>query len=87
MSTGANQPFRPAGTVAASASTTAANVALAGGGAAVLVYNASAATAFFRLGAAAGPECPASSDTPVPPGEQECTGVMPGRSCAMPPLS
>jgi hypothetical protein len=67
MSTGANQPFRPAGTVGAAASTTVANVALAGGGAAVLVYNASSATAFFRLGAATGLTA-TTADTPVPPG-------------------
>jgi len=69
MSTGANQPFRPAGTVAAAASTTAANVALAGGGAALLVYNASGAIAFFRLGMAVGLTA-TTSDTPVPPGSR-----------------
>lgn len=67
MSTGANQPFRPAGTVVALATTTAANVALAGGGGAVLVYNSSTATAFFRLGAASGLTA-TNTDTPVPPG-------------------
>ncbi|EKM99031.1 MULTISPECIES: hypothetical protein [Acidocella] len=67
MASGATQPFRPAGTVAASASTSAVNVALAGGGQAVLVYNASAATAFFRLGGASGLSA-SGSDTPVPAG-------------------
>ncbi len=67
MSTGANQPFRPAGTVAIAASTTPGNVTLAGGGGAVLVYNATAATAFFKLGAAIGLSA-TTSDTPVPPG-------------------
>jgi hypothetical protein len=49
------------------ASTTSAAVALAGGGSAVLVYNASAATAFFRLGAAAGLTA-LVTDTPIPAG-------------------
>jgi hypothetical protein len=67
MSTGANQPFRPAGTAAAAASTAVTNVALNGGGGAVLIYNAAAATAFFRLGGASGLSA-AVSDTPVPAG-------------------
>ncbi|MDE1883217.1 MAG: hypothetical protein KGH70_04475 [Rhodospirillales bacterium] len=67
MATGSTQPFRPAGTVGASASTTSANVTLVGGGQAVLVYNASTSVAFFRLAAAAGVVA-ALSDTPVPPG-------------------
>ena len=54
MSTGSTQPFRPAGTATVAASTTAQTVALVGGGNAVLVYNASGATAFFRLGGATG---------------------------------
>ena len=67
MSTGANQPFRPAGTAVIAASTTPGNVTLAGGGSAVLVYNATGATAFFKLGAATGLTA-TTSDTPVPPG-------------------
>ncbi len=67
MATGSTQPFRPAGTVGASASTTAANVALVGGGQAVLVYNATTANAFFRLGGASALTA-TISDTPVPPG-------------------
>ncbi len=67
MSTGSTQPFRPAGTVAVSASTTVSNAALVGGGHAVLVYNAAASTAFFRLGAAASLTA-TTADTPVPPG-------------------
>jgi hypothetical protein len=69
MSTGANQPFRPAGTVAAAASTTAANVPLSGGGAALLIYNAAASTAFFRLGGASGLTV-GTTDTPVPAGSR-----------------
>ena len=67
MSTGANQPFRPAGTAAAAASTTVANVTLSGGGGAVLVYNATTAIAFFRLVGASGLTATAS-DTPLPGG-------------------
>lgn len=69
MSTGSTQPFRPAGTVSAAASTTAKTVALSGGGNAVLVYNAAAATAFFRLGAASN-LLASTADTPVPPGSR-----------------
>lgn len=67
MSVGANQPFRPAGTVAALVSTTAANVPLSGGGGAVLIYNAASSTAFFRLGGASGLTA-TITDTPVPAG-------------------
>ena len=67
MSIGATQPFRPAGTAAATATTTVSNVSLIGGGGAVLVYNAAASTAFFRLGGASGLTA-TTSDTPVPPG-------------------
>ncbi len=67
MSTGSVQPFRPAGTASAAASTSSVSVALAGGGHAVLVYNASAGTAFFRLGATSALTA-LTSDTPVPPG-------------------
>ncbi len=67
MSVGANQPFRPAGTVAAMASTTVANVQLNGGGGAVLIYNAAPSTAFFRLGGASGLTATVA-DTPVPAG-------------------
>lgn len=67
MSTGANQPFRPAGTVAAAASVTPVTVALNGGGAALLIYNAASSTAFFRLGGATGLTA-TTADTPVPAG-------------------
>lgn len=67
MATGSTQPLRPAGTLALAASTMSANGMLIGGGGAVLVYNASVATAFFRLGAAGGLVA-LPSDTPVPPG-------------------
>ncbi len=67
MATGSTQPFRPAGTASLAASTTSSAIALAGGGSAVLVYNASSATAFFRLGAATGLTA-LNTDTPLPPG-------------------
>jgi hypothetical protein len=67
MATGSTQPFRPAGTAMLAASTTSANIGLVGAGTAVLVYNASAATAFFKLGASTALAA-ASSDTPVPAG-------------------
>jgi hypothetical protein len=76
MSTGSTQPFRPAGTATASASTTARTVALVGGGNAVLVYNASSATAFFRLGGATGLTA-TSADTPVPAGARMLVGGGP----------
>ena len=69
MSTGANQPFRPAGTAAAAASTSVTNVTLSGGGGAILIYNATAATAFFRLGGASGLTA-TTADTPVPAGSR-----------------
>lgn len=67
MASGSTQPFRPAGTASLAASTTSGTVALVGGGSAVLIYNASGATAFIRLGAAAGMVA-AVTDTPVPAG-------------------
>jgi hypothetical protein len=67
MATGSTQPFRPAGTASLAASTTSAATPLVGGGSAVLIYNAATATAFFRLGAAAGLTA-LVGDTPIPPG-------------------
>ncbi len=67
MASGSTQPFRPAGTASVAASATSAAVRLSGGGQAVLVYNASGATAFFKLGAAAGLTA-LNTDTPVPAG-------------------
>jgi hypothetical protein len=76
MSTGSTQPFRPAGTVSISASTTSATASLVGGGNAVLVYNASNATAFFRLGGA-GALTAFATDTPVPAGSRMLVGGGP----------
>lgn len=69
MATGSTQPFRPAGTSTIAASTSSVSTALTGGGSAVLVYNSSAATAYFRLGAATSVAA-LPSDTPVPSGAQ-----------------
>ncbi|MDD2878018.1 MAG: hypothetical protein PHT60_13535 [Acidiphilium sp.] len=67
MSVGASLPFRPAGTASVAASTSAATVALVGGGASVLVFNAAAGVAFVRFGMA-GVAASAAGDMPVPPG-------------------
>jgi len=76
MSTGATQPFRPAGTAHVSATTSAASIALVGGGNAVLIYNSTSATAFFRLGGA-GALTATTSDTPVPAGARMLVGAGP----------
>jgi hypothetical protein len=81
MSTGSTQPFRPAGTAAAAASTSANTIGLVGGGNAVLVYNAASTTAYFRLGGATGLTA-TTSDTPVPPGAQMLVGGGPFVSSA-----
>ena len=81
MATGSTQPFRPAGTASLMASTTSATVALVGGGGAVLIYNASAATAFVLLGAATGLTA-AVIDTPVPAGGRMLLDGGPFVSCA-----
>lgn len=67
MSIGASLPFRPAGTASVAASTSAAAVALVGGGSSVLVFNAGNGIAFVRFGMA-GVAASAGSDLPVPPG-------------------
>jgi hypothetical protein len=76
MTTGATQPFRPAGTAHVSATTSAASIALVGGGNAVLIYNSTSATAFFRLGGA-GALTATTSDTPVPAGARMLLGGGP----------
>ncbi len=76
MSTGSTQPFRPSGTVSAAASTTPTNIALNGGGTAALVYNATPATAFFRLAGANGAAA-STADTPVPPGARMLVSAGP----------
>jgi hypothetical protein len=68
------------------ASTSSANVALAGGGTAVLVFNAASATAFFRLGAASGLVAQ-MSDTPVPAGGRMLVDAGPFVNCAAAVLS
>lgn len=86
MSTGSTQPFRPAGTVGAAASTVASTVTLSGGGNAVLIYNATSATAFFRLGGASGVAA-SLADTPVPAGARMLVGGGPFVSTASVVLS
>lgn len=81
MSTGSTQPFRPAGTANAAATTTAKTIALVGGGNAVLVYNATSSTAFFKLGGATGLTA-TIADTPVPPGGRMLAGGGPFVSSA-----
>ncbi|WP_298286608.1 hypothetical protein [Acidocella sp.] len=76
MATGATQPFRPAGTVAVAASTSAVTAALSGGGSALLIYNAASSPAFVRLGAAAGLTA-TNADTPVPPGSRMLLDASP----------
>ncbi|OYV33848.1 MAG: hypothetical protein B7Z81_10850 [Acidocella sp. 20-61-6] len=76
MSTGSTQPFRPAGTASVAATTIAQTIALVGGGNAVLVYNASSATAFFSLGGASGLTA-SMADTPVPAGARMLVGGGP----------
>ncbi|HQT85944.1 MAG: hypothetical protein B7Z58_11620 [Acidiphilium sp. 37-64-53] len=66
MSSGASLPFRPAGTASVAGSTSAASVALVGGGSSVLVYNAAGAVAFVRFGMTG--VTAGVRDTPVPPG-------------------
>jgi hypothetical protein len=76
MSIGSSQPFRPAGTASLAAGTASASVALAGGGDSLLVTNASAATAFVRLGA--DPTVAATAaDMPVLPNGRALLGVNP----------
>ncbi len=76
MSTGSTQPFRPAGTVSVMATARAVQIPLAGGGNAVLIYNAGATTVFFRLGGATGLTA-TLNDTPVPPGSRMLVGAGP----------
>lgn len=86
MSIGANQPFRPAGTAAAAASTTATSVALNGAGGALLIYNAASSIAFFRLGGASVPMA-TTADTPVPAGARMLVDAGPFVSSAAVVLS
>ncbi len=76
MSTGSTQPFRPAGTASAAATNSVSSIALVGGGNAVLIYNAAASTAFFRLGGASGLTATVN-DTPVPAGGRMLVGGGP----------
>jgi hypothetical protein len=68
MSNGIIRAFAPSGTVGIAASTTSTNVTLAGGGPSVLIYNATSAIAFVKLGASSSLAASAAIDYPVPPG-------------------
>lgn len=74
MSIGSSQPFRPAGTVAINATTTAANSGLNGEGETILVTNAATNVAFVRFGADASVTATAG-DLPVLPGTCILIGV------------
>ncbi len=67
MATGSTQPLMVSATAALAASTSSANVALAGTGEAVLVYNGASAVAFIRFGMDASVVA-TSADMPIPPG-------------------
>lgn len=69
MSIGSALPFRPSGTVAVSASASAASVALVGGGSSVLVFNGAGTVAFVRFGMD-GVIAANATDLPVPPGQR-----------------
>jgi hypothetical protein len=69
MPAGSSQPFRAAGTVSLSATTTPASIALAGGGDSVLITNAASSIAFVRFGADATVSAN-TGDMPVLPNSQ-----------------
>jgi hypothetical protein len=69
MSSGATQPFRPAGTATINASTSAANALIAGHGEAVLVLNSTSGVAFIRFGTDSTVTA-TNADTPIPPGSR-----------------
>ncbi|HUN01062.1 MAG TPA: hypothetical protein PLI96_11345 [Halothiobacillus sp.] len=66
MATGQSVPFTPLSTVTIAASTTASTPVSVPGSDSVLVFNASAATAFVSLGATA-----STASTPVPAGGRQ----------------
>jgi hypothetical protein len=67
MATGSTQPLMVSATATLAAGTTSSNVALAGSGEAVLVYNATGVLAFIRFGMDA-TVVATSADMPIPPG-------------------
>jgi hypothetical protein len=74
MAIGSIMPFRATGTVPLAASTTSANVALAGGGDSVVVTNTTGSLAYIRFGA--DPSVAASvADMPVLANSRAMLGV------------
>ncbi len=69
MATGSTQPLMVSATATLAAGTSSANIALAGTGEAVLVYNATSAIAFIRFGMDASVVA-TSADMPIPPGSR-----------------
>jgi hypothetical protein len=75
MSIGSSQPFRPAGTVAINATTTATSNRLNGEGETILVTNAATDVAFVSFGADASVTAATTGDLPVLPGTCILIGV------------
>ncbi|GAB0115324.1 hypothetical protein [Acidisoma sp. C75] len=74
MASGSIAAFTPEATVTISASTTSTAILLGGAGPSLLVFNATASTAFLRLGA--GLQTTASlADLPIPAGGRVLLGV------------
>ena len=69
MATGSTQPLMVSATATLAAGTSSSNVALAGSGEAVLVYNATGVLAFIRFGMDASVVA-SSADMPIPPGSR-----------------
>ncbi|GAB0116904.1 hypothetical protein [Acidisoma sp. 7E03] len=74
MASGSIAAFNPEATVTLAASTTSAAVTLGGAGPSLLVYNATGALAFLRLGATTALTA-TTGDLPVPPGGQILLGI------------
>ncbi|MBV9251103.1 MAG: hypothetical protein JO227_17865 [Acetobacteraceae bacterium] len=74
MAIGAISPFRPTGTVAASAGTISTSVPLAGGGETVVVTNTAASLAYVRFGADATVTA-SGADMPVLPNSRVALAV------------
>jgi hypothetical protein len=69
MPIGSTSPFRPSGTVGMTATTTGANIALAGGGETAVITNTSSSIAYIRFGS--DPSVTATTnDMPVLPNDR-----------------
>ncbi len=76
MAIGSIMPFRPTGTVSLGATTTSANVALAGGGDSVVVTNICTSLAYVRFGSDTSVVA-TLADMPVLPNSRVMLGVNP----------